>query len=340
MRRRWGEVGPVADTVLGVDGAERMGRVSSQSGGLLGRLEGLAHADSRTWLHIGSVVGMFVVGAGIGLAALFALGKMEGAAAYRMARRPPAVAFEWPRIEDGTSDATWMPVSLRQDLESLAIGKITHDDPLSGESLARIGAALDETGWFQGHPQIKRSFRGEQPIISIGGAWRAPAAVVRFDGLDYLVAQGGVLLPARYSAGASGMPLVIGVSEPPPTRERTGALAFGKAWPGSEVGHGLELLKLSSMLPFANQIAAVDVSRHRATGQIELVTDRGTRVLWGGPPSKPLPGEIQTEAKVALLLDIVRRFGRVDAGQNRIEIFSDRVVIDRTASAVASAPES
>lgn len=316
-----------------------MGRVSSQSGGLLGRLESLADADSKVWLRIGSITGMFLVGAGLGLLVLFGLGKIEGAAVGRMASRPPAIAFEWPRIEGAASDATWMPASLRQDLESLALGKIASDDPLSGESLARIGAALAGTGWFEGPPTVRRSFRGEQPIVSIGGTWRAPVAVVRYDGLDYLVAQGGTLLPARYSAGTSGMPLVIGVSEPPPTHPQTGGLAFGSPWPGDEVRHGLELLRLASMFPFARQIAAVDVARHGSTGQLEFVTDRGTRVLWGGPPSKPLPGEIQTEAKVALLLDIVRRFGRVDAGQNRIEIFSDRVVIDRTASAVASVPE-
>lgn len=315
-----------------------MGRVSSQSGGLLGRLESLAEADSKVWLRIASIAGMFLLGAGLGLLALFGLGRIEGAAVGRLASRPPALAFEWPRIEGGASDATWMPASLRQDLESLAIGKVVSDDPLSGASLAKIGAALEGTGWFQGPPIVRRSFRGEQPIISIGGTWRAPVAVVRYDDLDYLVAQGGVLLPARYSAGTSGMPLVIGVSEPPPTQPKTGALAFGAPWPGDEVRHGLELLKLCSMLPFSSQIVSVDVAKQRATGQLELVTDRGTRVLWGGPPSKPLPGEIQTEAKVALLMDIVRRFGRVDAGQNRIEIFSDRVVIDRTASAVASVP--
>ncbi|MBX3362196.1 MAG: hypothetical protein KF912_11140 [Phycisphaeraceae bacterium] len=317
-----------------------MGRLSSQSGGLLGRLEALARADSKAWLHMASVVGMFVIGGALGLAALIALGKIEGIAVGKLATKPPALAFEWPRIEGGSTEATWMPSALRQDLEALAIGQIALDDPLSGASLARIGSALSRTGWFEGAPTLRRSFRGEQPIISISGTWRTPVAVVRYDGLDYLVGSGGVLLPARYSPGTSGMPLVVGVSEPPPTREGTGALGFGAPWPGREVADGLELLRLSSMMPFSSQIAAVDVARHRESNQLEFITDRGTRVLWGGAPSRPLPGEIQTEAKVALLLDIVRRFGRVDAGQNRIEIFSDRVVIDRTASAIATAPPS
>jgi hypothetical protein len=49
---------------------------------------------------------------------------------------------------------------------------------------------------------------------------------------------------------------------------------------------------------------------------------------------------VRTEGKIALLLDIARRYGRIDAGQPRIEIFSDRVVIDRTAGAIANMPSS
>lgn len=316
-----------------------MARASSQSAGLLSRIESLSRADTGTWLHIASVVAMLFVGGGLGLVALFALGKIEVFAATSLSGRPPALVIEWPRLEGAHAEdaGTWMPASLRAELETLALSQVVVDDPLSGESLAKIGSALAASGWFEGRPVVRRSYRGEQPVIHISGMWRPPVGVVRYDELDYLVAAGGRLLPARYSAGTSGMPLVIGTREPPPSHPETGALAFGQSWPGREVQAGLELVEILGRMPFHVQVAGVDVARFAHTGQVEIVTDRDTRVLWGGPPSRPLPGEIKTEAKLALLLDIARRYGRIDAGQHRIEIFNDRVVIDRTAGAVASA---
>lgn len=319
-----------------------MGRASSQAGGLFGRIASLASADAATWLRLGSIIGMFVVGGSLGVVALMVLGRIEGSTAVRLSQSPPMLVIHWPVLEaaDGGSpgDATWMPATLRSELESLAIGRVVADDPLSGESLARIGSSLRATGWFEGSPVVRRSFRADQPVIDISGVWRAPVAVVRYDDLDYLVAKDGRLLPARYSPGASAMPVVLGVANAPPSNHETGALAFGEPWTGAEVGEALDLLRLMSMMPFAQQVSGVDVSGHTHTGRLEIVTDRQTRVMWGGGPQRPLPGEARTEGKVALLLDIVRRYGRIDAGQQRLEIFSDRVVIDRTASALATAP--
>lgn len=317
-----------------------MAKRSKQPEGLLARIEALGQADTGTWLHIASVIGMLFIGAGLGFVVLIGLGRVEVAAARQLASRPPTLVIEWPRLSDNNSATTWMPETLRAELQALVVSRVRTDDPLSSDSLDRIGEALSMSGWFEGNPIVRRTYKEQVPIIHISGTWRAPVAVVRYEELDYLVAAGGRLLPARYTAGTSGMPVLVGATEPPPTIEPTGALAFGKPWGGREVLAGLDLLNLMTRLPFAHQVAAVDVSHHAQSGQLELVTDRQTRVLWGGPPSKPLPGELRTEGKVALLLDIVRRYGRIDAGQERIEIYTDRVVIDRTSSRLASVPSS
>lgn len=310
------------------------------SGGLLGRIASLSEADASVWMRLPSIVGMFLIGGTLGLGALFVLGKVEGATAVRLAKSPPMLVIHWPVLATDASSAsavTWMPATLRSELESLAIGKIVVDDPLSGASLAGIGEAMAATGWFEGKPLVRRVYRNNRSVIDVSGDWRVPVAVVRYDDLDYLVSKGGRLLPARYSPGASGMPVVLGVGDPPPADRESGRLAFGQPWSGSGIGEALELLRLMSMMPFSAQVAGVDISRHGRTGQLEIVTDRSTRILWGGGPDRPLPGEIRTEGKIALLLDIARRYGRIDAGQPRIEIFSDRVVIDRTASAAVNA---
>jgi hypothetical protein len=101
-------------------------------------------------------------------------------------------------------------------------GRIVTDDPLSGESLAQIGAALGATGWFEGAAVVRRAYRNNRSVIDVSGTWRVPVAVVRYDDLDYLVSKDGRLLPARYSPGASGMPVVIGVPHPPPGQSRDG----------------------------------------------------------------------------------------------------------------------
>ena len=318
----------------------RAAKRASGTGGLLGRVASLADADASTWMRLASILGMFLIGGTLGLGALFVLGKVEGATAVRMAKSPPMLVIHWPVLsaeEPESVQVTWMPATLRSELESLAIGRIVVDDPLSGASLAGIGDALAATGWFEGQPTVRRVYRNNRSVIDVGGTWRVPVAVVRYDDLDYLVSKDGRLLPARYSPGASGMPVVLGVSSPPPSRRDSGQLAFGEPWSGTGVGEALALLRLMSMMPFASQVAGVDIQRHGKTRQLEIVTDRNTRILWGGGPERPLPGEIRTEGKIALLLDIARRYGRIDAGQARIEIFSDRVVIDRTAGAVANA---
>lgn len=319
-----------------------MAKRSRQPEGLLARIEALGQADTATWLHIASVIGMLFVGAGLGVVVLIGLGRVEVAAAKQLASRPPVLVIDWPRLggDDGVNPVTWMPETLRAELQALVASQVRVDDPLSVQTLDRIGAALRMSGWFEGEPIVRRTFKEQAPMIHISGSWRTPVAVVRYEELDYLIAEGGRLLPARYTAGTSGMPLVLGVTEPPPTHPSTGGLAFGEPWPGGEVVAGLDLLILMTRMPFHGQVAAVDVASFNRTGQLELVTDRQTRVLWGGPPSRHLPGELRTEGKIAQLLDIVRRYGRIDAGQARIEIFTDRVVIDRTASRLASVPSS
>jgi hypothetical protein len=72
---------------------------------------------------------------------------------------------------------------------------------------------------------------------------------------------------------------------------------------------------------------------------LEVVTTSGTRVVWGGRPTKPLLGDISTPQKLANMNSLVRRHGRIDGNCNRALIYRSQVVFDTSASAESAAAQ-
>ena len=275
----------------------------------------------------------YVVPAVVALAVLvgvvFGLPKLRERASYRMRYEDGVSIFvELPADEPG--GVTWLKDEFATGLHRIAAEAISaNPDVLSRKQLDAVRIAVARTGWFDGDPIVRRT-RGQ---IHISGTWRVPAAVVRYDGLEYLISWRGHLLPQTYAEGEAyptdHVRVITGVTFGPPADDRL-RLKYGTQWPGSEVRAALELLALVNDEPYAADIARIHINRRDAGMDFDrnelilsIVTPDDTRVIWGCPPnvSGVHRGEVSRDQKLANLSELYRRFGRIDAGRKVVEVF-------------------
>lgn len=262
--------------------------------------------------------------AGLGVVGWFAgKGALEDRVA-ELRTQPLMIDFAWPQLGDDPT-RTWMPVSERERLENIAAQSLT-TDIFDHESLELTRDSLLATGWFDRVDAVRREPDG---VVSIEARWRVPTAVVRQGAHDYVVSRGGVRLPIRYRAGEAGSALryIEGMSG--------GLPSPGAKWIGGEVEAALELLaSLRERFDGTRvwtQVAGVDTRRFSVDGELSIVTNEGSLVVWGSAPGHEAPGEQAS----ALKLDRLARLaggptGRIDGGQRRIEIHTAHVYIDET----------
>lgn len=272
------------------------------------------------------------------------------------------VAIEWPPLAGETSaqanqvggvgrngsaggPRTWVNQETRELLESL-VQRSMSASPTDPEAPRRVRAALIRTGWFTEALRVERTADGLVRVFgaaperngALGAAppmplWRVPVAAVRYAGKDHLVAGGGERLPLAYAPGESGMNVIVGVSHEQPD--------WGEAWLGGEVQAAIELYRMLQLsanfqpgAPGLRQIGAVDVSEYDKSKRLTIVTERGNRVLWGGPVGQLNPGEVRDRTKLDRLAGLLRDHGRIDAGHELVDlrIEGNVFVQDRTAS--------
>lgn len=244
---------------------------------------------------------------------------------------PLRVQIEWPPLAGEVTAApdksgtpkTWVNQETRETLETL-VHRTMSESPVDGEALARTRQALIRTGWFTDALRVERSADG---LVRVGPAlgtstsalWRFPVAAIRCAGKDHLVASGGELLPLSYTPDASGMKLIVGVRATPP--------AWGETWVGGDVQAALKLLSVLQASPLFRpgtsgyrQLAAIDVSQFTPDKQLTIITERGTKVIWGGPLETMNPGQVRDSVKLERLAALLRDYGRLDAGQALIDI--------------------
>ncbi|GIK18875.1 MAG: hypothetical protein DYG93_01690 [Leptolyngbya sp. PLA2] len=279
------------------------------------------------------LLGMASIGGALALALLLLTHRVWTHAGETL-EAPVSVEIVWPLTPDSTPDQpkTWLSAYFRDRLLATAHARAAESpDPVRGDAVARVGRAMEASGWFDGAPRVVR--RGDGTIV-VSGSWRTPACVVRHNGRDHLVDWRSRPMPATYDAGASGLRIIHGASSPPP-RNAKGTLNYAEAWPGDDIRVGVETLRLLLAQPYANQVAGVDVRDYFVTRRIDIVTDKGTRVVWGGPPGEFIPGEASTKAKLdrlAYFASLAERGRRIDLGQQRLEIYNeDAVYADLTA---------
>lgn len=282
---------------------------------------------------------MIVVALGAGL--FFGLGPLERRAAgllvaQREQARAPSIRVVWPPLvgQDGApvANTSWLPAQFQEQVLELATRSLARlPDPFSRQALDGLGADMLASGWYQRRPNVRRESGG---LIIIDGAWRTPAAVVRQSGKDRLVAWDSRPMPPLYQIGRSGLPVILGVTVEPDLGPDQ-SIDFAAPWPGDEVRGALELLSLAARRPWGRQVAGVEILQEDGARRLALLTREQTRVVWGGPPAKPLLGESSTQAKLSTIDLLNREFKRIDAGRARVEVFWQGVplVFDESASA-------
>jgi hypothetical protein len=243
---------------------------------------------------------------------------------HREARRnvaaiPAKVEVVWPElpVPKGTPPKTWLPEQFQQQILKLALDQLG-DSPavFSRDPLESVGIALEQSGWFDGRPKVSRV--GDN-TVRIEGSWRLPAAVVRSGGKDLLLSWSGRQMPAEYETNMSGLVVILPVSSPRPVLSN-GAPDFQTPWGGEDLAAALELLSTVKAHPWSSQIAGIDITDYEHSQQLSLLTRNETRIVWGGRPSKPLLGETSSASKLERIGEINRRFARIDAAKQAIDI--------------------
>lgn len=302
-------------------------------------------AHLTTFLSVAIVVAL-------GLGFLLLRGTIEQRAETVVAREPARLRIEWPEIKArsaGEKTQTWLAPQFQEELMTAATRALgAHPDPLSREPLDAISAAMEASGWFDGRPSV---FRRDDSEIIVRGTWRIPAAVIRSEPAeakpgdtaprnDYLVSWDGRPLPVIYPEGKSGLYVIKGCSQKP-ARTASGTLDYSKAWGGDDCAAGLELLRLLVNQDWRAQVAGVDVGTFGDSRQLVIDTVHGTKLVWGGRPSKPLSGECATAAKLGKIAELNTLSKRIDAGHNELELWwpiNKPLEIDRSATAEIEKP--
>jgi hypothetical protein len=281
-----------------------------------------------------------LVGMAVGLRPL------EARAAKVVSHTPVRIDIAWPttkpaKPQPGAAQPkpddkphTWLPAQQQEELLVLAQGAYTGTTLAQGgfsrSPLERIGQALGSSGWFDGTPKVKRA---ADSTITVEGAWRIPAALIRRGGKDYLISWDGKPMPITYDAGtAKSIRAIIDPAMGPPTNQ-DGSRDFTNAWQGEDIAASLELLQLMVDKPWAKQVAGIDASEYSSHNRLTLITPEKTRVVWGGRPSKPAMGEVSTAQKLAYLSQLLHDYKRIDAGKDVVYINGGTLQFDISATA-------
>ncbi len=185
-----------------------------------------------------------------------------------------------------------------------------------------IGQALERSAWVRRVRQIRRYADGS---VIVSADYRTPAALVQSGGEFYLLADDGVRLPGRYGYDAS-LVVVQGTV--------AGVPGQGERWAGRDVSAALEVIRLLRDMPFFDQVTGVlvgnyDGRRDNREPHIVLATaPAGSRIVWGSAPGEEIE-ENFPEDKIRILWENFRRWGRIDAGNDTIDVstFPDRFTI-------------
>lgn len=189
--------------------------------------------------------------------------------------------------------------------------------------------------WIKEIRQLKLAY-GERPgdTLVLDCEFRAPVALVHWQGKYTLVDVDGVTLPEQYTAeqiskvvygrdGRINIRVVEGVRSDRPGLD-------GQPWKGEDMAAALGMIRKLYGRPWADEIIKVDISnlngqQDKREAQIVLHTRRNTQIRWGRPVESTDLAEVTCAEKLGKLEEIYRQYGRVDAGEPWIDVRFDRV---------------
>jgi hypothetical protein len=244
------------------------------------------------------------------------------------------VRFNWAQATMRGQQTAWPPAEVQMLLDDQAQQILDREGgPLSVRVLSELAAWLPTTGWVEQVQEVRRAAGG---VIEVHSRWRAPMAVVRQGGRDHLVTEDGRLMRYAWPAGGSPLPAIIGADRMTPA----GSVLVGSRWPDAPVLAGVELLALLHrelrddplLGPRGfDQVTAVDIGEHDSRQRLTIVTDRGSRIVWGRAPGDSVPDPVSTAQKLRKL-EYLRRHPdyehRIDAGQARLDLSIGPVLVD------------
>lgn len=288
--------------------------------------------SARSAFAIGAAVFVFL---GLILTVLIWVPAMESGLAARASGAPAKVVIEWPLAAADPADKSgsprsWVPMPVRDELLALADRELAkRTDPFNPSGLKAVSEALLNTGWFEQVAAVRRT----KGTIRIEANWRTPAAVVRRNGVDYLVSHSGHLLPLAYQRGLAPVIVVVGAAEEPPMSG--GQITPGVVWPGDDIRAALDTVALISSRPWRDQVTAIDVGQYAAKKRIALVSKWNGRAMLGGAPNDTIPGEVAIDVKLRRLDELNRQFGQIDAKHRLVEVAGPVVLVDDVTTAQA-----
>lgn len=291
-------------------------------------------ATMRPWLTVAATL---TVMAGVSLGVLVGVPVLQGKLSDQAASHPVKVAFEWPRLgtpagKPAGNAETWLPTLVQGDLLAATQKELDRDpDPFRGSGLQKVAEIAAGSGWFEQITAVRREPGG---VVKVEGQWRIPAAVVRLQGVDHLVARKGEVLPLAFERGGSTLRAIIGAQQTPPAAG--GQFIPGSVWPGADVRAGLDLLAVISSRPWQDQVAAIDVSAYQTKKQLVIVTQSGGRIVWGGAINESIPGQVPAEVRLKRLDVLQHQYGAIDARHRVVEVAGPRTLVDDSATANAS----
>jgi hypothetical protein len=245
--------------------------------------------------------------------------------------RPPRVVLK--------NRPVWMSDSLAEQIIKTAQPMGLHS-AFDHQLLIDTAAALKSDPWVRQVNQIRRVY-DQKPgdTLEIDCDFRAPVALVKWGHYYWLVDGDAIKLPEQFTMqqlpkmlfgpdGRLNVRIIEGVSHAP--------TESGRKWPGEDLAGGLELARLLSGKPYAEEIRTIDVANfanrlNPREAQIVLITKYGTEIRWGRPPSATdaLIDEVSASVKLLNMQSIYSQKQRIDAGQQWVDLRFERVTIPR-----------
>jgi hypothetical protein len=285
----------------------------------------------RIAFHFTAAV-LFVTLCGVGL--YFDRRYVEHKVAF--AKQPPTVVLK--------NRPAWMSDFLAEQIVQTARPQGTHS-AFDHQLLVDTVEMLKANPWIAEVRQVRRGF-GRQPgdTLEVDCEYRAPVALVEWQGYYWLVDGNGVKLPEVFSLadvprivtgqdGRMNIRVIEGVRHAPPES--------GAKWAGEDLNAGLELVKLLFGKPYTEEVVKVNVTNFagradKKAAQLVLVTRQNTHVRWGQPVTPP-KDHFEVEASAAQKLRFMQAIWeekrQVDGGYAWVDIRFDAPTVPSTGPA-------
>jgi len=220
----------------------------------------------------------------------------------------------------------WVPADLVEQVaeragfgaEASPLGTAGNPSLLDDGLAERIAQAFRLHPWVAEVRRVQIQFPAK---VDVALRYRRPVAMVEVkQGLFPVDADGVLLPPADFSVSqARRYPLIRNVHSTPQG-------PAGTNWGDIVVNAGARLTAVLTPYWKKFRLAAVRVpNRQRANTTIDdlvlvLITQRGSRIIWGRVPGSKHPGELSTERKIGRLEKYLTDFGDFDRPHGPYEI--------------------